>query len=154
MQSKRVLVSWSITFLEPLFSNHYSQTTFLKPLFSNHLEKWLQIKWPTDVTKLKTVLLIINWPDLGFQGNLPTLILYNSVTRPDKKRTKRITVALGSMKPVWNAFFLQFWPPCGHERLAFRPEPQIKQSNKTNPTGLDQKWTKRTSLSLGSMKPV
>ena len=55
--------------------------------------------------KIKTVQLIINGPDLGVQVYLPTLILlFLHQTR--QEMAKRITVALGSMKPVWNAFFL------------------------------------------------
>ena len=46
------LFFWSTTFLEPDFSNQISRTTFPEPLFYTFLEKWLQIKWSSEYTKI------------------------------------------------------------------------------------------------------
>ena len=53
-----------------------------------------------------------------------------SSTVVGQKWTKHIIVPLNN-----SGVSLKIWPPCGHERWPFRPEPQIRQSNKTNPTG-------------------
>ena len=37
-------------FEEPDFSNQIARTRFLEPLFYTFLEKWLQIKWSTQLS--------------------------------------------------------------------------------------------------------